>query len=73
MADLGIFTTAGKTGTLTHRYVEEAAKNEAATYSLNAANSALDDVENNIVATTPFTHLELSNEEWAVYNCLSFF
>ena len=39
---------------------EEAAKNEAATYSLNAANSALDDVEDNIVATTPFTHLELS-------------
>ena len=39
---------------------EEAAKNEAATYSLNAANSALDDFEDNIVATTPFTHLELS-------------
>ena len=32
---------------------EEAAKNEAATYSLNAANSALDDVEENIVATHP--------------------
>ena len=39
---------------------EEAAKNESATYSLNTANSALDDVEDNIVATTPFTHLELS-------------
>ena len=26
----------------------------------HAANSALDDVEDNIVATTPFTHLELS-------------
>ena len=39
---------------------EEAAKNEAATYSLNAANSALDDLEENIVATTPFAHLELS-------------
>ena len=33
---------------------------EVATYSLNAANSALDDIENNLVATTPFTHLELS-------------
>ena len=39
---------------------EEAAQNEIADYSLNAANSALDSVEENVVANTPFTHLELS-------------
>ena len=39
---------------------EEAAQNEVVDYSLNAANSALDSVEENVVANTPFTHLELS-------------
>jgi hypothetical protein len=39
---------------------EEAAQNEITDYSLNAANSALDSVEENVVANTPFTHLELS-------------
>ena len=39
---------------------EEAAQNEVVDYSLNAANSALDSVEENGVANTPFTHLELS-------------
>lgn len=34
-------------------------KNEVVDYSLNAANSALDSIENSVVATTPFTHLEL--------------
>ena len=39
---------------------EAATKNEVVDYSLNAANSALDSIEDSVVATTPFTHLELS-------------
>ena len=39
---------------------EAATKNEVVDYSLNAANSALDSFEDSVVATTPFTHLELS-------------
>jgi hypothetical protein len=37
---------------------EEAAQNEIVDYSLNAANSALYSVEENVLANTPFTHLE---------------
>lgn len=39
---------------------EAATKNEVVDYSLNAANSALDSIEDSVVATSPFTHLELS-------------
>ena len=39
---------------------EAAIKTEVIDYSLNAANSALDSIEESLVATTPFTHLELS-------------
>ena len=39
---------------------EAATKNEVIDYSLNAANSAPDSIEDSVVATTPFTHLELS-------------
>ena len=36
------------------------AKNEVVNYSLDAANDAIDRVENSIIANTPFTHLELT-------------
>lgn len=36
------------------------AKNEVVNYSLDAANSAIDGIENSIIANTPFTHLELT-------------
>ena len=40
--------------------LEAATKNEVVNYSLNAANTELDKVENSIVANSPFTHLELT-------------
>ena len=39
---------------------EMVAKNEVVNYSLDAANDAIDRVENSIIANTPFTHLELT-------------
>ena len=40
--------------------LEAATKNKVVNYSLNAANTELDKVENSIVANSPFTHLELT-------------